>query len=72
MKFTAYQQIEFMVDNHVTVTIDHDYENSKVIVSVSRTSAFAYSVTHESMATAIEKAFDKVSVYMGHETTIED
>jgi hypothetical protein len=68
---TPYQQIEFMVDNGITFTIDLDYENSGFVVSVSRTSAFNYSITDKSMPSAIEKAYNKVCAYIGYETTVD-
>lgn len=68
---TTYQQIESMVESGITFVIDLDYENSGFVVSVSRTSAFNYSITDESMPAAIEKAYNKVCAYLGHETTID-
>ena len=54
---STYQQIEYMVENGVCVTIDISYEDSKFIVSAHQTSAFNESFSDEHLPNAIDKAY---------------
>lgn len=66
MKFTPYQQIEFMLDNGCALSFDVSYENSKFMVSVSATSVGSWSFEAGTLPDAIQKAFDKFSQAIGH------
>lgn len=66
MTMTPYQQLEFMVENGCTVTIDCSYETSEFIISVSATSVGSWSFQAGTLPKAIEKACDKFSVSIGH------